>query len=95
MCRWVWGLWQRKGLSQCFIETQNYRKKNSLKLKYWKPITKYTGFIVLDERNVQEEQEKRQKEQAKPDEKFEPNKDTESSKRNTDEEGSKGYNSEK
>ncbi|XP_065523890.1 uncharacterized protein LOC136008476 isoform X2 [Lathamus discolor] len=50
---------------------------------------------ILDERNVQEEQEKSQKEQAKSDEKFEPNKDIESSKASTDEEGSKGYNSDK
>ncbi|KAM9024472.1 uncharacterized protein PRD47_002761 [Ara ararauna] len=50
---------------------------------------------ILDERNVQEDQEKSQKEQAKPDEKFEPNKGIESIKDNSDEEGSKGYNSEK
>ncbi|KAM4685498.1 uncharacterized protein AAGF69_003205 [Amazona ochrocephala] len=50
---------------------------------------------ILDKRNVQEDQEKSQKEQAKPDEKFEPNKDIESIKDNSDEEVSKGYNSEK
>ncbi|KFQ42836.1 hypothetical protein N333_00112, partial [Nestor notabilis] len=50
---------------------------------------------ILDGKNVQEEQEKSQKEQAKPDEKFEPNKAIESSKGNMAEEGGKGYNSEK
>ncbi|XP_030908857.2 probable serine/threonine-protein kinase irlF [Melopsittacus undulatus] len=49
----------------------------------------------LDERNVQEEQEKSQKKQAKPEEKFEPNRDIENSKGNMDEESSKDYNSEK
>ncbi|KAM6087435.1 uncharacterized protein VSU04_000676 isoform 2-T2 [Chlamydotis macqueenii] len=47
------------------------------------------------EKNVQEEQEKSQKEQAKPDEKVEPSKAIESSKGNKTEEGSKGNNSEK
>ncbi|KAF1604556.1 hypothetical protein FQV09_0008888, partial [Eudyptes chrysolophus] len=50
---------------------------------------------IQDEKNVQEEQAKSQNEQAKPDEKVEPNKATESSKGNKAEEGSKGNNSEK
>uniref|UniRef100_A0A8B9FEV2 Uncharacterized protein n=1 Tax=Amazona collaria TaxID=241587 RepID=A0A8B9FEV2_9PSIT len=50
---------------------------------------------ILDKRNVQEDQENSQKEQAKPDEKFEPNKGIEIIKDNSDEEVSKGYNSEK
>lgn len=69
--------------------------KQRILLKYWKTITKYTDFVVLDEKNVQEEQAKSQNEQAKPDEKVEPNKATESSKGNKAEEGSKGNNSEK
>lgn len=75
------------------LSFKKYKAKNTL--KYWKTITKYTGFIVLDEKNVQEEQEKSQKEQAKPDEKDESKKATESSKGNKTEEGSKGNNSEK
>ncbi|KAM6276327.1 uncharacterized protein M6G45_001324 isoform 2-T4 [Spheniscus humboldti] len=50
---------------------------------------------IQDEKNVQEEQAKSQNEQAKPDEKVEPNKATESSKGNKAEESSKGNNSEK
>ncbi|XP_068251891.1 uncharacterized protein [Nyctibius grandis] len=47
------------------------------------------------EKNVQEEKEKSQKDQAKRDEKVEPNEAIESSKGNKTEEGSKGNNSEK